>query len=150
MLDGDRLSYRSLDVEQIGSVYEAMMGFDVRTARGTSIGLRPDHVVLNLSELLNKARADRVKVLKEDAGCDLTGKALDQLKNATTIEELVSALGKRVSHLYVDQRGMPLLIAPRGMYLEPTEERRRLPPHQHWETTSFWGTSDGHGTRPAA
>ncbi|MFC1641330.1 Eco57I restriction-modification methylase domain-containing protein [Myxococcota bacterium] len=28
-LDGQRLSYRALDVEQIGSVYEALMGFDV-------------------------------------------------------------------------------------------------------------------------
>ena len=29
MLDGERLSYRTLDVEQIGSVYEAIMGFHV-------------------------------------------------------------------------------------------------------------------------
>ena len=27
VLEGERLSYRTLDVEQIGSVYEAMMGF---------------------------------------------------------------------------------------------------------------------------
>src|SRR5262249_21291821 len=27
LLDGERLSYRALDVEQIGSVYQAMMGF---------------------------------------------------------------------------------------------------------------------------
>ena len=63
MLDGERLSYMSLDVEQIGSVYEAMMGFEVRTAPGTSIGLRPDHVVVNLSDLLGKSQADRVKAL---------------------------------------------------------------------------------------
>jgi hypothetical protein len=29
VLDGERLSYRSLDVEQIGSVYEAIMGYAV-------------------------------------------------------------------------------------------------------------------------
>ena len=27
VLDGERISYRALDVEQIGSVYETMMGF---------------------------------------------------------------------------------------------------------------------------
>ena len=31
VLDGERLSYRALDVEQVGSVYEAMMGYAVRT-----------------------------------------------------------------------------------------------------------------------
>ena len=129
MLDGERLSYRSLDVEQIGSVYEAMMGFEVRTAPGTSIGLRPDHVVINLSALLGESPADRVKVLKEDAGCELTGKALDQLKTAENIEELVAAFGRRVSPLYLDERGMPLLVALGGIYLQPTEERRRSGSH---------------------
>ena len=33
ILDGERLSYRTLDVEQIGSVYEAMMGFELRVAQ---------------------------------------------------------------------------------------------------------------------
>ena len=31
-LDGERLSYRTLDVEQIGSVYETVMGFSIETA----------------------------------------------------------------------------------------------------------------------
>lgn len=31
VLDGQRLSYRALDVEQIGSMYESMMGYDVGT-----------------------------------------------------------------------------------------------------------------------
>lgn len=129
MLDGERLSYMSLDVEQIGSVYEAMMGFEVRTAPGTSIGLRPDHVVINLSDLLGKSPADRVKALKEDAGCELTGKALEQLKAGGTIEELVASFGRRVSPLYLDERGMPLLVALGGIYLQPTEERRRSGSH---------------------
>ncbi len=129
MLDSDRLSYRSLDVEQIGSVYEAMMGFEVRTAGGTSVGLRPHHVVVNLSELLGKSAAERVKFLKEDAGCNFKNKALEHLGSARTIEELIAALGRRVSHLYLDQRGMPLLVATGCMYLQPTEERRRSGSH---------------------
>ncbi len=129
MLDGERLSYRSLDVEQIGSVYEAMMGFEVQTAPGTSIGLRPDHVVVNLSELLIKSPGERVKDLEEVAGCELTGRALDQLKAAGTIEEVVAAFGRRVSPFYLDGRGMPLLVAAGGMYLQPTEERRRSGSH---------------------
>src|SRR5262245_35182298 len=34
ILDGERLSYRTLDVEQIGSVYETMMGFNLEVAQG--------------------------------------------------------------------------------------------------------------------
>jgi hypothetical protein len=34
-----RLNYRSLDVEQIGSVYEGIMGFTVEGASGPSVGI---------------------------------------------------------------------------------------------------------------
>jgi hypothetical protein len=129
VLEGGRLSYGSLDVEQIGSVYEALMGFEVQTAPGTSIGFRPDHVVVDLSELLDKSPADRAKTLKEDAGCELTGKALEQLKAASSVEELVAAFGRRISPLYLDERGLPLSVATGGMYLQPTKERRRSASH---------------------
>ena len=41
ILDGERLSYRTLDVEQIGSVYETMMGFNLEVAQGRSIAIKP-------------------------------------------------------------------------------------------------------------
>ena len=40
VLDGERISYRALDVEQIGSVYETMMGFRLETAKGRSVAIR--------------------------------------------------------------------------------------------------------------
>ena len=40
VLDGERLSYRTLDVEQIGSVYESIMGF-TRPTDYRSIHCRP-------------------------------------------------------------------------------------------------------------
>ena len=41
ILDGERLSYRTLDVEQIGSVYETVMGFHLEVAEGRSIAIKP-------------------------------------------------------------------------------------------------------------
>ena len=41
ILDSERLSYRTLDVEQIGSVYEAIMGFNLEVAQGRSIAIKP-------------------------------------------------------------------------------------------------------------
>ena len=45
ILDGERLSYRTLDVEQIGSVYETMMGFDdeYRVAANDAARFAEDH-----------------------------------------------------------------------------------------------------------
>ena len=40
VLDGERISYRALDVEQIGSVYETMMGFRIETATGRSVAIK--------------------------------------------------------------------------------------------------------------
>src|SRR5205823_877535 len=40
VLDGERISYRALDVEQIGSVYETMMGFRLERTIGPSIAVK--------------------------------------------------------------------------------------------------------------
>ena len=61
VLDGERISYRALDVEQIGSVYETMMGFDLRAATGRSIAVKPakSHgapVAVDLDALLRESR----------------------------------------------------------------------------------------------
>ena len=40
LLDGERISYRALDVEHVGSVYETMMGFQLETATGLSTAIR--------------------------------------------------------------------------------------------------------------
>jgi hypothetical protein len=123
ILDGERLSYRALDVEQIGSVYEAMMGFELHVARGPSIAVRPDHVVVDLPELLSLPAAERGKRLKDEARCDLMGPALEALKKAKSPEDAVAALGKKVS-----QR-TPRLLPAGSITLQPTEERRRSGSH---------------------
>jgi hypothetical protein len=128
-LDGERISYRALDVEQIGSVYEAMMGFTVETAHGASIGVGSEHLVIDTEELLAMKPAERAKSLKENAGCEVTGKALEQLKSAASVDELLAALRRRISKLYLDQDSNPITVPTRGIYLQPTEERRRSGSH---------------------
>ncbi len=123
MLDGERISYRALDVEQIGSVYEAMMGFELQVATGPSVAVRPDHVVVDLAHLLDAKPAERLKRLDEEAGCKLLGKAADGVKTADSIDALVAALHKRIS---------PFTLKPLpegGLLLQPTDERRRSGSH---------------------
>ena len=123
LLDGDRLSYRALDVEQIGSVYEAMMGYELEVAADPSIAIRPHHVVVNLNELLGKAAGDRGKFLKEVAGCEIAGQGLETLRVATTPDDVVAAFGKKLSPR------TPRILPVDAMYLQPSEERRRSGSH---------------------
>ena len=123
MLKGERLQYRGLDVEQIGSVYEGLMGFEIETAEGDSLCLMPEHVVVNLEALLGMAGGERGKELKRIANLDLKDKAGGELKSAKTVPELQAALGRRLS------ARQPGLIAKSEMFLQPGEERRKTGSH---------------------
>ena len=102
-----RLSYRSLDVEQIGSVYEGIMGFTVEQATGTSVGItyRPPRqkititVVVDAEQLLAQAAGKREKWLADQAGVKLKLPAAvkRELKTAKNLNELCVALDKKLS-----------------------------------------------------
>src|SRR5688500_1959146 len=85
MLDGERLSYRALDVEQIGSVYEAMMGFALQVATGPSIAVSPKHIVVNLEDLLEQKPKDRAAWLKDQTELKLTSEALAKASTPTEV-----------------------------------------------------------------
>ncbi|MHC5609919.1 MAG: Eco57I restriction-modification methylase domain-containing protein [Nostoc sp.] len=131
VLDGERLSYRSLAVEQIGSVYEAIMGYEVERASTSAIGVwsKPKGskssvtVVVSVEEVLKAKVGERAKYLKDVAGCEITGKSLTELKDARTAEDVVAALGRKVSPK------TPSLMPVGSLYLQPGEERRRSGSH---------------------
>ena len=123
MLDGERLSYRALDVEQVGSVYESMMGFDVRTLPGRAIAVRPKNIVVDVDELLELPGGKRAAWLKEHAECELSTAGARDLIEAHTAEDVVAALGRKVA----PQTPHPL--GPGALFLQPGEERRRSGSH---------------------
>jgi hypothetical protein len=132
ILEGERVSYRTLDVEEIGSVYQTIMGFGVETAAGTAIALKgkrknggvPASPVISLEQLLAIPAKDRAKWLKENADTDLTGEADKRLKTAATVDDLLVALEKRI-----DRHATPAPVAQGGLVLQPTDERRRSGSH---------------------
>jgi hypothetical protein len=78
VLDGERLSYRTLDVEQIGSVYEAVMGFNLEVAEGRSISIKAPKshgapASINLEAMLECKPAQRAKWLQDHAEQKITG-----------------------------------------------------------------------------
>ncbi len=124
----ERLSYRSLDVESIGSVYETVMGFTASRASERMIALRDEKKLPNfvgLDTLLAQKSGDRQKWLKE-RGIKLSAKQAKGVKDAREVAELIEAFGS-----LVDERASPK-AAPIGSgapYLQPTEERRRSGSH---------------------
>lgn len=128
----ERLSYRTLDVEQIGSVYEAVMGFRAQRASGPSLAIKAGKnnrtpVFVDLKELLAAKGKDRVKYLREqgDRG-QLSGAMANAVQAAKTVAELAAALDA-----IVDERGSPNKhpVAAGTPILQPTDERRRTGSH---------------------
>lgn len=131
VLDGERLSYRTLDVEQIGSVYETVMGFTVETMRGAALAPRGGKndkvpVFVDLTELAALKGSERQKWLKDSYDVKLPDKVAKAVTVAKTQGELEAALKPRV-----DERASPggMIASAGAPLLQPTDERRRTGSH---------------------
>ncbi|WP_438000526.1 DNA methyltransferase [Sorangium sp. So ce185] len=124
VLDGRPLSYRSLDVEQLGGLYEALMGYQVERAAGPTVCLRPERVWVSAAEALAQPRARRAAWLAERAGLSRReAKRLGEaLVAAGTEAEALGALGP------LRARDTEVLAAGR-LFLQPGAERRRTSSH---------------------
>lgn len=144
-----RLSYRTLDVEQIGSVYETVMGFTVEVAASRVLAIKAGKnnrtpVFVALDELLARKGKDRIKDLKENVGRSLTAAQAKPVEAAATVEDLAAALDGMV-----DERGSPRhVVAPAGTpILQPTDERRRT--GSHYTPRSLTQPIVAHALEPA-
>ncbi|MDE0038711.1 MAG: N-6 DNA methylase [Gammaproteobacteria bacterium] len=129
VLDGERLSYRTLDVEQIGSVYEAVMGFRVELTTGRSIAVASSKgtgaaVIVDIDTLLELEGSKRAKSVQDRTDRKLTGKAATALRGAATVEDIVAAFDRAV-----DRDATPDIVPGGTPVLQPTDERRRSGSH---------------------
>lgn len=131
ILDGERLSYRNLDVEQIGSVYEAVMGFTLQVAEGPSIAITSPKkskggapATIDLDKLLRTSPAKRAEWLLQSTGQKLAPKVAAALKSAGSILDLLAALDRKV-----EKDLTPAVVPPGSMTFQPSPERRRSGSH---------------------
>lgn len=144
-----RLSYRTLDVEQIGSVYETVMGFTVEAARSSVLAIKAGKnnrtpVFVALDELLARKGKDRIKDLKENVGRTLTAAQAKPVEAAKSVEELAAAFEGMV-----DERGSPRHVTALAgtPILQPTGERRRT--GSHYTPRSLTQPIVAHALEPA-
>ena len=129
VLDGERISYRALDVEQIGSVYETMMGFRLETATGRSVAIKAQKkggasTTIDLEELAEVVPAARAKWVRDRTERKLTTTVTKPLKAAEGVTGLHAALAR-----VVDAAATPDLVPRGAMILQPSDERRRSGSH---------------------
>lgn len=123
VLERQRLSYRALDVEQIGSVYEALMGYHVMRLTGPGLCLK-SKVWVSADDVLAEPPARRAKWFEEHGALEAKGaKAVAKaLAEADEPEGVLDALEPhRLKSLERARAGR--------LVLQPGEERRRTSSH---------------------
>lgn len=129
VLDGERISYRALDVEQIGSVYETMMGFRLETAAGRSVAIKAQKrhgapSAVDLEALLREPAVKRDKWLQEQADRKVSDGVKKAVASAASVEDLHAALLP-----VIDLAATPDLVPKGAIVLQPSEARRRSGSH---------------------
>lgn len=129
-LDGQRLSYKALDVEQIGSVYEALMGFDVERLESPAVRIRlgskkgAARIWLQTEKLLTTQKAQRERWLQEEYGFDkgVAQKIAAAVADASNATEALGAL-EPLSGRRPERADAATLV------IQPGPERRRTSSH---------------------
>ncbi len=129
VLGGERISYRALDVEHIGSVYQTMMGFRLEQASGRSIAIKAAKkhgapATVDLEALLQQEPNRRAKWLQDRTDRKFTENTRKAVAQAETIEDAHAALDSAI-----DKDATPDLVAANAIVLQPSEERRRSGSH---------------------
>jgi hypothetical protein len=132
ILEGQRLSYKVLTVEQIGSVYEALMGYGVTKLAAPAVccghkSLQKKStggVWIEAAPVLDQAPGSRAKFLVAAYNVEkgASNRIAGDLKAAKTEAAVLDALD-RIALRKVARRGAGSLV------LQPGEERRRTSSH---------------------
>jgi hypothetical protein len=136
ILQGQRLSYRNLDVEQLGSVYEGLMGYHVQRLAHDAVALKVKEkpsaarAWVEVDTFLAVAPARRVGWLEDELGFDKASakKAAEATKDAKTPEAAREALLAATKVRSPEKRAALTAKASR-LVLQPGPERRRTSSH---------------------
>jgi hypothetical protein len=132
VVNGERISYRALDVEQIGSVYEGIMGYEVKRIDGASIGIKSVGqgskkqltTTVDLTDLLLTPGKDRKKLVEQFAQTSLSAKSSSEIHKAETVSQLLESLDSRI-----DRNLFTSPLPAQSLVFQPTDERRQSGSH---------------------
>lgn len=158
-IDGElrRISFRDIDVEQIGYIYEGLLGYTCRRAPEVTIGLpgkegsEPEIPLRELEDLYERAGSDAalgkelVAWIKEHqpgakgrtapqyaklaATGDAMADAMQAVRSVTTDEELGRRLQDWIGLIRRDLRGRPVVALEGGLLVVETPSRKNAGAH---------------------
>lgn len=125
VLGEERLSYKALDVEQIGSVYENLMGFHVAELSAEAVCLKKSRTWITGDDLAGEAQGARAKWLQDEAGlakadADRIAKVTSGIRKPDAILDALIESGAADSHSRT---------AAGRFVIQPGAERRRSGSH---------------------
>lgn len=129
VFEGQRLSYRTLDVEQIGSIYESLMGYHVLRLTSPAVRLGKYGVWVESDAVRAMPSSERARFFKETCGLNpgpvqaLEKELKESKDNAAAVEALAAHAAGRTSDAQQNRADAGRLV------LQPGEERRRTASH---------------------
>ena len=147
-----RLTFRALDVEQIGYVYEGLLELEVRTATESVLGLeRPskwpqkikqdaevtlaDAATLKVKDFTDRTGWSAKKMQAALASPDEDPERLSGLQRAVTDPDLATQITPYLGLLRFDELGLPAVTQPGGRYV--TRSHRRAATGTHYTPRSL-------------
>jgi len=127
VLDGQRLSYRDLSVEQIGAVYESLMGYRVLRIAGPAVRLGKSGVWVELEELRSASKTEQKKVLEDR--CDLSAAAIKNVHASLAEHEDDDAAADAIAALSGKKSQLRNRARLAQLVLQPTASRRSTGSH---------------------
>ena len=129
-----RLSFRDIDVEQIGYIYEGLLGYTCARAAETVLGLRgkegeETEVPLSVLEGLAEAHSDDADLAGVLAARDATSDVESLLLAVTRDEGLRARLRPWIGAIRTDLRGRPMVIQRGGLIVAETPSRKNAGAH---------------------
>ena len=118
VLEGQRISYRSLDVEQIGSVYERMLGYTVVRLEDDGVCARGSRRWTTIAALEAVPQARRARWLKDTA--DVPAAAAERVVQALARARTVQAKRDALTGIAAKTaEGQPLVRGRGALVLQP-------------------------------
>jgi hypothetical protein len=122
VLDGQRLSYRDLSVEQIGAVYESLMGYHVLRLAGPAVRPGKNGVWVEIEELRNASTTEQMKLL--EGRCDLSAATTKNVLAALAEHEDDDAAADAIAGLSAKRSQLHNRGRLAQLVLQPTASRR--------------------------
>ncbi|PJB36854.1 MAG: hypothetical protein CO108_22395, partial [Deltaproteobacteria bacterium CG_4_9_14_3_um_filter_63_12] len=126
-----RLAYKALDVEQIGSVYERLMGYHVVRMTEAAVCMGPNLVWLSAREVLEVGKTLRAAFVAEE-----TGLSHDRAQKLVAALEAASDDAARRAALETERVRFTATARVGKLVIQPGEERRRTSSHYTPRTLS--------------